>query len=82
MSEVYIILWNANLKIGDEYVLTPKDFNLSLGKRIHYFFNVEKLSIEVLKENVIMRLSLDNNYKIIDIYKYSMEEIKKYIVLL
>ena len=82
MMEIYIIIYKANLEIGDKYTFVSRYFNLSLSKRLYHFFNVEELEMEDLKEKDIMRLSLDNNFKIIDLYKYSMEEIKKYITLL
>jgi len=82
MKEIYVILFSSGLKIGDTYLFEPQDFNLSLGKRVYYYFNVEKLPIEALRDTDIMKIVLDCNYKIIDIYKYSMEELNKYIVLL
>jgi len=82
MKEIYIILFSSGLKIGDTYLFESQDFNLSLSKRMHYFFNVEKLPIKALRDTDIMKIVLDHNYKIIDIYKYSMEELNKYIVLL
>ena len=57
-NEIYIIIYKLDLKIGDKYSFTPiEDYNLSLGKRIYHFFNVEELDMELLKHKDIMRLS-------------------------
>jgi len=76
----------------NDYILSKKilleeycDFNFSLEKRIRCFLGDETTrlrTLDLLLSKLIIELSLDSDNKIINIFVFSKEEIKKLVMLL
>lgn len=83
MIKLYVV-YSHLPKIGKQFFPQEiREFNTSLHKRILYLLSSEKgLLLSINKNSFIYELSLNDNYQLINYYKYSEKEIKKLVMLL
>jgi len=83
MIKLYVV-YSHLPRIGKQFSPQEiREFNASFHKRILYLLSSEKeLLLSINKNYFIYELLLNDNYQLINYYKYSEEEIKKYIMLL
>lgn len=84
MTYRYVVTSSDLYRIGEIVYLDAFNYNnFSLHNRIkHLLSNSIELNNFLSLKNVFMRLSINNDFKIIDRYIYSIEEIKKLMITL